>query len=543
MKLYASSAKFTPTRGKNGVYYRPDLSATWLKVEGDLTGRTVTLESGGPTKELLKADFEIEPYEVSLPGDHVPLVIDSADKMAVGVRKDNGHLFAQLSAESLSRIGMTGMDPANFEWRFDIEVPGVAFGLIDSQGKLLTLANEAGIISGAPEVIEADDYSISSEIVQIIFYGQSLSRGDSGAPVQSTAQPYDNLTFVDGTIATSAGLGSLVPLVENLNGSTWESPCAQAANIICDLIENEDGILYTDHGLQFLASSGGHGGQPIANLLPTDSRFDLVEDHMTAGHTLATAAGKSWSCRVFPWMQGESDTQSAETRATYAASYRVIANAIQEHADTLETTNGKILNLTYQLSFEAGLDSKIALAQWDLFAAGDAVIASPTYAWDYNSGGVHLTAVGYAQAGGYFGKAAKRILHDGEDWKPLHPVGITKLGRVVDVTFHVPVPPLVFDSSTIGAVTDSGFSMSDNSGAVALSSVAIRGTDTVRIIAARDIVGTPQVKYAIDYPSAGSFITDGAAGNLRDSDPLTTSDAGTPQALFNWALHFNLTPF
>jgi hypothetical protein len=171
-------------------------------------------------------------------------------------------------------------------------------------------------------------------------------------------------------------------------------------------------------------------------------------------------------------------------------------------------------------------------------------MAGPYYQMPDDPGGSqHLTGDGYAWLGSQVGKVMHKVIDSGQGWLPLYPTSVLYRGNQILVTFHVPEPPLVFDTPyVVTTLTDfaaKGFNVYDADGSHSISSVSIVGSSTVLITVASPINGTlsPMLQYAGKATFSGT-------GCLRDSDP-TMSDTvssltGLQFHLANWCVGFNL---
>src|SRR5947209_4361625 len=78
----------------------------------------------------------------------------------------------------------------------------------------------------------------------------------------------------------------------------------------------------------------------------------------------------------------------------------------------------------------------------------DIYLTGPKYQYTYHNG-VHMIAASYRAMGALDGKVMKAVLVDGQaDWLPLSPIAVTTTGTTITARFHVPVPPLVVDTTT-----------------------------------------------------------------------------------------------
>jgi hypothetical protein len=76
---------------------------------------------------------------------------------------------------------------------------------------------------------------------------------------------------------------------------------------------------------------------------------------------------------------------------------------------------------------------------------GDLVCTGPKYHHPY-ADNTHLTAEGYQQFGEKYGQVYFHRVILGRPWKPLMPIAVSHGGQVISVRYHVPVPPMVWDS-------------------------------------------------------------------------------------------------
>lgn len=133
----------------------------------------------------------------------------------------------------------------------------------------------------------------------------------------------------------------------------------------------------------------------------------------------------------------------------------------------------------------------------------------------------------------------------GTNWQPLQPITVTRAGRVVTVRFHVPVPPLAWDTVLPmphqTALTEwargRGFELRTGNTALVIRSVQIVG-DTVRITAAANVPAGATVGYAVTSDGVALAGVSRRWGKLIDSD--RTVGAFTGQAQPNYAVAFEL---
>jgi len=277
---------------------------------------------------------------------------------------------------------------------------------------------------------------------------------------------------------------------------------------------------------------------------------------VTDAKAIASGAGKSYAVRAVTAIHGEHDHYayaSGDTAFPLPGTDGV--STVNDYSDAL---------LEWQRDYEQGVQeitgqtvpvplfisqyshwndvptTKIAYMQLDAHvrSQGKVVVVGPTYALEYSSDCLHFTNHSERHLGEYFGKAYARVVLEGRKWEPLRPIQVTLAGNVVTAKFHVPSPPLVFDTTRVKDPGDYGFEWYDASGTPpAITNVELTGPDTVQVTLASVPTGNDKrLRYAYTFYGCGGSGTI-ARGNLRDSD-ATPSNYGYD--LFNWAVHFDV---
>lgn len=385
------------------------------------------------------------------------------------------------------------------------------------------------------------------DVNHVLSTGQSLSVGSGGAPPLTTAQPYDNRMFVTGVMAGGTGLTSLVPLVEGdviPGGSTpVETMSSSLANLVTKLAR-EQALLAQPEGRRthdLLVSAHGVGGTAYAGLKKGTTPYANGMAQAKAGMDAAAALGKTYAIRGVTTVHGESDHLA--NNAAYEASlvewqkdYEADVSALTGRAGTLPLFQTQMSSWTRLGS----TGSAIPHAQLAAHAnnPGKIVLVGPKYHLPYTADGVHLSNHGYRHMGEDYAKAYRRVVVEGGAWEPVRPRSVTRAGNVITITFHVPAPPLVLDTTRVTNPGNYGFAYLDDAAAKpTIASVAVVGADQVQItLSAAPTGGNRRVTYAATGPlGANGGPTTGPRGNLRDSD-ATPSRGGYD--LFNWCVHF-----
>ncbi|AWI51990.1 hypothetical protein DDU33_08040 [Actinobacillus porcitonsillarum] len=152
--------------------------------------------------------------------------------------------------------------------------------------------------------------------------------------------------------------------------------------------------------------------------------------------------------------------------------------------------------------------------------------------------GIHIDGKSADILGEYYGKVKHLVVDKGEDWLGLRPIKCHKTGaRTVEITFNVPNPPLVFDTTTVTDPGHYGFYLYKGNG-VTISKVALDEENNKVIITTNESIPDGAcITYAFHNGTGGnSGPTKGARGCLRDSCTDLSTD-GTWR-LHNWCFAF-----
>lgn len=405
----------------------------------------------------------------------------------------------------------------------------------------------------------------------IVGTGQSLAVGEvssargtpAGAP-RLTTQPYQNLKLSTGNLAWPVDPEdealSLVPLTEPVGRlaptypSSWptniagETPHAAMGNQITSLVQAAGGGDYVSvHG------EVGENGQCLSFLVKGATEmgvngraYEATLIETRAITRLAAAEGKTYGVGAIIVTHGECDAGNS----SYAAQLHQLWS---DYATDLVAITGQTEPPLMIVSQQNAVNDRAAStrAQWQIGVdyPDDAVCSGPKYQYPYTDDSVHVLVAGYELLGEKYGQVYYERVVLGNAWRPLEPTGATRDGRVISVTFHVPVPPLIWEETFQSPHQESltewsagrGFEVRAGGSPVGIASVAIEG-DSVRITCDADLPATGvTVGYAVTgdptpmtTPFAGTF----RWGQLRDSDPFVGST--TQQAQPNFAVAFEI---
>lgn len=365
-----------------------------------------------------------------------------------------------------------------------------------------------------------------------------------------------------GAIMTDAEVAALAPGA----GEEGETPEVAATNFARKLFLQYHGVA-TDSSRLFVVSNCGVSGRTIEQLSKgaVPDLYPRLPQAVSGVKGVATAEGATYCIPAILFMQGEynytGENGGDNTKAGYKAKLKALAeNWNTDLAYGLAAQSAPPAIITYQTG--AGYtrdvnDLAIGMAQLELSEEeSNWYMATPVY--PYTDKGGHLDSNGYRWLGVQLGKVLHRVVTLGQGWKPLSPRRVTVHKKEVLLDFHVPCPPLVFDTPYVALAannyTDKGFRVIDSIGVVPLTSVSIINETMVKLVLSRALSTNPRVQYATQSTFAGN-------GNLRDSDDTVSADryeykAGSgqypdtnipalvnkPYPLHNWCVAFSLTP-
>jgi hypothetical protein len=396
----------------------------------------------------------------------------------------------------------------------------------------------------------------------VIGSGQSLAVGEQGKPVVSATQPYGNLKLSTGTLAWPVDPASeilrMVPLIEPIGRLSTGYPSSWPTNIAGEtphtgMASQVTSMVMAANGGDYVGVHGefGENGQCLTYLVKGAAvngvngrayAATLIETQAIA--RLAQAAGKTYGVGAFIMTHGECDAGSA----TYEADlYKLLSDYNADIAAITGQTQKVQLIVSQQNS--VGRFSTATQAQWQVGVnhPTEAVCSGPKYHLPYAADGIHLTAEGYRQLGEKYGQVYYERVVQGRNWQPLYPTSVERSGQVITVHFHVPVPPLAWETSLFSPPLPNsdqwklgrGFEVRTPTALVTVTSVEIVG-DSVRITCAEALPDAGvKVAYAMwGNPTAMTTPHQGTThwGLLRDSDPFVGSVTGKPQP--NYAVAF-----
>ncbi|MEZ8137850.1 hypothetical protein ACED34_20275 [Vibrio splendidus] len=390
--------------------------------------------------------------------------------------------------------------------------------------------------------------------------GQSLSRGwdFSETPALSTTQPYNNMAIPEPNWPDKSAT-TLTPLIERQEYPWTETVCAGSANQVSFLLDQELKPWDTWSHDQIMACNGV-GGAAITALIKGTNAYQDGMDYITTAKQIVDGRGESFGAHGTYWIQGESNNNGnppgdAQDSEWYRGVLTQLKNDYNTDVMAITGQKDRIPMFTYQTTSHAGSNQAVlGINHWPAASLGqlaasmqddEMVLVCPIYQFSFSDNG-HMDNHGYRHMGHYFGKAYYEWVINSRKFLPLHP---TKLSRTesnrIEIKFHVPCPPLRFDTDLVLAAKDYGFIVHDSDDSeIEIKSVRITSQDTVSIITENAIPDDAKVSYArrIDrIGMKGPAGRGGCRGNLRDCDntlALDNGPDGQPYKLYNWCVFF-----
>ncbi|HUA66720.1 MAG TPA: dockerin, partial [Alphaproteobacteria bacterium] len=261
---------------------------------------------------------------------------------------------------------------------------------------------------------------------------------------------------------------------------------------------------------------------------------------------LARAAGKTYGVGAIVVTHGETDAGNKDYE-------NELYQLWSDYNTDLRAITGQRQKIPMILSQQNTCADRSAstLAQWKIGVdyPADFVCSCPKYQYP-SPEGIHLTAKGYQLLGEKYGQVYFEKIVLGRNWRPLEPLKATRDGKTITVRYHVPVPPMVWDTnmeSPHASVAEwkngNGFEVTASDGSrVAIDSVAISGVDVI-VTCASDPGPGALVSYAMigekkrmqtPFPGSPRW------GLLHDSDPFIGAVTGQAQPNYGVAFEMRL---
>lgn len=365
----------------------------------------------------------------------------------------------------------------------------------------------------------------------ILWYGQSLSVGAMSGPVVSTWQPGLNRTFINGPIAFDDP--------DDFTDTQWlyeilEETCASGHSAY---------TVEQDRYRYLFESAAGRSGWLISWLSKGQPWYEqMMKPQLVNAPSLVTGEGNDYSLDAIMFLHGYSDQVTYSTeREFYKTKLKQLRVDMEADSHALTGNSNTVPMYIYHMSCGLSTNQRdVTLAQWDAYHEDDNIfMVTPTFPFP-RTDFAHLTATGYRWMGYYFGRAHYQTSVLNQPWRPLEPEYISGQGNKVDIQFHVPEPPLVWDTSQVPETTDLGFAVEDDGGQKTISDIETIGAYIVRLTLSETLDTNPRVRCGMDYCSTDLGAGDGGGThNLRDSSADVMALGQDVYHMYNWAVHFD----
>lgn len=370
-----------------------------------------------------------------------------------------------------------------------------------------------------------------ANVTFIPIFGQSLSVGTDAKPPITTKCKYPAaIMFNTGVRCVKKNVEDIQifqPLVETESGETVASGCAEK---LIELISENLGISpYDDYwsNHKFLFATLGTGSSTIFDLTSKPegggmSYYDGIVNAITAAKNICDSYGWTLNVPAWIWMQGERDMYLETTN--YKEQLSSLASQLNEDAKRIVGQNNNSICVCYQTGsqniwgnnhifnttrMDVPNDQMELIRDNNLFAA-----SIPVYALDHSSEPIHLSAVGEKMCGLYNAISISQLL-EGRYMKGVTPISYIISDTKIEITFNVPCPPLIFDTTFVKEVKNMGFSVLKKDNSDIVSNVEIFD-DKVTITCSENPSGC-KLFYGLNGTTRRDGRIEGARGNLSDN--------------------------
>jgi hypothetical protein len=399
-----------------------------------------------------------------------------------------------------------------------------------------------------------------ADLLHIPSYGQSLSTGINGEPIQTTT-PIPNAFRNVGGVRAQDGPGtpaenhaSLVPYIETQHttddGEGFETPLGGTLTAILDRLAAEaEG--YTPGDFKFLGSAPGEGSQGISALSnPNGPYIQRFNDDITYGLARANELGLTYDIPAIIYLGNESDQSAGTTPEFYKSTF---LNLVTERNNYISPVIGKTANVPWFIyQFNSWINRTpntayptIPMALLDLARNNDNIsLALPMYMFDYYDT-AHLTGLSYKICGYYFGIAIVKQVFMGESkFEPLWSKDVSLQGGMANIYYN-PISGLKIDTSLVADPGNYGVTALDPSGnALTITEVSVH-LDRLRVRATGGIPSGSKIRLGFNGGTTGQLPsrTTGPRCCIRDNqgDTIKFDPNGIGYRMDNYAIVEEIT--
>ncbi len=371
----------------------------------------------------------------------------------------------------------------------------------------------------------------------ILIAGQSLSIGP--LPATSTIQNFSN-NFMLSEDAYPGPRGTAKPLVP-LEEVSRESPASGIGNSIVGI--DIDRVLAT--------TAHGRGGSEYG-IIKKNGSFGVYASGMIQAQNVKDESelmGYKYNPIAVVLIHGERDQKIGNGNI-----YDTFLYEFQNNYELdLNSTAGTDHNIPMFINQTSAVGPhETALSQLKAHKNDSEVyLIGPLYQYRYDDG-IHINNEASKHLGEQFAKVIDIVVFKKENWNPLMPTNFQLVNNKLTIQYHVPKPPLVFDTTIVADRTSAsigmkyGFQFYDNGVLIDITDIIIKSDTSIEItLNSAPTSNNKVIKYSArsdlaNTHSGGSNNKDFHGGNLRDSDnTISQSFNSTNLPLYNWAVSFS----
>ena len=166
--------------------------------------------------------------------------------------------------------------------------------------------------------------------------------------------------------------------------------------------------------------------------------------------------------------------------------------------------------------------------------------SGPTYPYHFVKESLHIDAIGQKSIGALAAISALQIIRHETPNIGLMPLDFIVSENQIRIPFHVPCPPLCFDTIFVKKADNYGFNVIRKDNTDIISSISIN-QDTI-IINCKESPIDCKIRYAVNGEYLKGGCLSGPRGNLRDSqgDAKKIEISGKNYPLHNWCYLFDV---
>jgi hypothetical protein len=466
------------------------------------------------------------------------------------------HIFSltrQSNDVSLSAFNGVGLSGGN------LATPGNTYGLY------VDYANNVHIYNQAWANFTLPSYDFSTQIANSAFvknlerskspyfsdyiftptYGQSNSNSGGLVALYTVSQPYSTTMPRYGVFAVDPGtpIAPLVKFAETVS----ETPLSGITQNFASQFYADTHIQWQSDSLNMVAAACGVGGHSISQLSYGTADYARLINTTDSVLSIANNNHQSFSVPYIFWIQGETDVDA--NTANYNDLLGTLINNVSNSIKAIDHQQNDIPFISPQLAYGITNTNKFNMVAGVQNIFNDLshlfTLACPSYQFWYSvqtPDTVHLTPASRRHMGGYLGLAAEYQTVHKSKFQPLSPVNMHVSGNTIQVTFNVPVAPLVIDTTDVTNPNNQyGFSLRNGSSTIAISNIHVLNNNTITMEAASSPVGDT-LYYAVTPASSpvvsGDSVRFRNRGCLHDSQLI--KDPYDGYTYYNWCLMFKM---